>query len=108
MQVFLFTSLGLGLLNYMTMDQFEVNYDRVKKKKVLAVMNFCCHLMYLYLKQVLQSASGMYRTLNSLAMRLTKKGGFLMTCSCSGAMTQSGMFLRVLQASNLFLFEPSQ
>lgn len=50
-------------------------------------------------KKVLQSASGMYRTLNSLAMRLTKKGGFLMTCSCSGAMTQSGMFLRVLQGA---------
>lgn len=53
--------------------------------------------------QVLQSASGMYRNLNSLAMRLTKPGGFLMTCSCSGAMTQSGQFLPVLQASLLLL-----
>ncbi|KAM7526919.1 hypothetical protein LguiA_016821 [Lonicera macranthoides] len=50
-------------------------------------------------KKVLQSAIGMYRNLNSLAMRLTKKGGLLMTCSCSGAMTQSGMLLRTLQAS---------
>lgn len=50
-------------------------------------------------KKALQSASGMYRMLNSLAMRLTKKGGFLMTCSCSGAMTQSGMFLHVLQGA---------
>jgi len=25
-----------------------------------------------------------------------------MTCSCSGAMTQSGMFLRILQASDVF------
>ncbi|KAL3508238.1 hypothetical protein ACH5RR_027639 [Cinchona calisaya] len=50
-------------------------------------------------KKVLQSASGMYRNLNSLAMRLTKKNGLLMTCSCSGAMTQSGMFLRVLQGA---------
>ncbi|KAM0000379.1 putative 23S rRNA (cytosine(1962)-C(5))-methyltransferase [Helianthus debilis subsp. tardiflorus] len=52
-------------------------------------------------RKVLHSASGMYRNLNSLAMRLTKPGGFLMTCSCSGAMTQSGQFLPVLQASLL-------
>ncbi|XP_021803681.1 uncharacterized protein LOC110747932 [Prunus avium] len=50
-------------------------------------------------KKALQNASGMYRNLNSLAMQLTKRGGLLMTCSCSGAMTQSGMFLRLLQAS---------
>nr|POF06688.1 ribosomal rna large subunit methyltransferase i [Quercus suber] len=50
-------------------------------------------------KKVLQSALGMYRTLNSLAMQLTKKGGLLMTCSCSGAMTQSGMFLPTLQGA---------
>ncbi|KAJ7949008.1 Ribosomal RNA large subunit methyltransferase I [Quillaja saponaria] len=48
-------------------------------------------------KKVLHSASGMYRSLNSLAMQLTKRGGLLMTCSCSGAMTQSGMFLHILQ-----------
>ena len=53
--------------------------------------------------QVLQSASGMYRNLNSLAMQITRRGGLLMTCSCSGAMTQSGMFLRTLQASD-FLY----
>ncbi|XP_050278640.1 uncharacterized protein LOC126720344 isoform X1 [Quercus robur] len=50
-------------------------------------------------KKVLQSALGMYRTLNSLAMQLTKRGGLLMTCSCSGAMTQSGMFLPTLQGA---------
>ncbi|CAI9087982.1 OLC1v1022201C1 [Oldenlandia corymbosa var. corymbosa] len=50
-------------------------------------------------KKVLQSASGMYRNLNSLAMQLTKKNGLLMTCSCSGAMTQSGMFLQMLQGA---------
>ncbi|KAM1007835.1 hypothetical protein ACFX13_004430 [Malus domestica] len=50
-------------------------------------------------KKVLQNASGMYRNLNSLAMQLTKRGGLLMTCSCSGAMTQSGMFLRILQGA---------
>ncbi|KAJ4705761.1 Ribosomal RNA large subunit methyltransferase I [Melia azedarach] len=47
----------------------------------------------------LQSASGMYRNLNSLAMQLTKRGGLLMTCSCSGAMTRSGMFLHILQGA---------
>ncbi|KAF9593280.1 hypothetical protein IFM89_021036, partial [Coptis chinensis] len=51
-----------------------------------------------YRSKDLQGASGMYRNLNSLAIQVTKRGGLLMTCSCSGAMTQSGMFLRVLQA----------
>ncbi|XAR56927.1 23S rRNA (cytosine(1962)-C(5))-methyltransferase [Bertholletia excelsa] len=50
-------------------------------------------------RKVLQNAYGMYRNLNSLAMLLTKQGGLLMTCSCSGAMTRSGMFLNVLQAA---------
>ncbi|XP_047330631.1 ribosomal RNA large subunit methyltransferase I [Impatiens glandulifera] len=50
-------------------------------------------------RKVLQNASGMYRSLNSLAMRVVKKGGLLMTCSCSGAMTQSGTFLTTLQAA---------
>ncbi|KAL2483812.1 S-adenosyl-L-methionine-dependent methyltransferase superfamily protein [Forsythia ovata] len=50
-------------------------------------------------RKVLQSASGMYRNLNSLAMQITREGGLLMTCSCSGAMTQSGTFLRVLQGA---------
>lgn len=43
----------------------------------------------------------MYRNLNYLAMQLTKRGGLLMTCSCSGAMTQSGLFFRILQASQI-------
>lgn len=50
-------------------------------------------------RKVLKSASGMYRNLNSLAMQITKKGGLLMTCSCSGAMTQSGSFLHILQGA---------
>ncbi|KAM1792232.1 hypothetical protein ACFX12_036109 [Malus domestica] len=50
-------------------------------------------------KKVSHIASGMYRNLNSLAMQLTKRGGLLMTCSCSGAMTQSGTFLRILQGA---------
>ncbi|KAK7313758.1 hypothetical protein VNO77_38956 [Canavalia gladiata] len=48
-------------------------------------------------KRVLHGASGMYKNLNSLAMQLTKRGGLLMTCSCSGAVTQTGIFLRILQ-----------
>ncbi|CAA7405535.1 unnamed protein product [Spirodela intermedia] len=48
-------------------------------------------------RKALQSASGMYRSLNSLAMKITRPGGLLMTCSCSGAMTQSGIFLNILQ-----------
>ncbi|WJX87504.1 hypothetical protein P8452_69689 [Trifolium repens] len=50
-------------------------------------------------KKVLHGASGMYRNLNSLAMQLTKRGGLLMTCSCSGAVTQSGIFPRILQSA---------
>ncbi|XP_017621134.1 uncharacterized protein LOC108465029 isoform X1 [Gossypium arboreum] len=50
-------------------------------------------------RKVLQSASGMYRNLNSLAMKITRRGGLLMSCSCSGAMTQSGTFLRTLQGA---------
>ena len=34
------------------------------------------------------------------AMRVIKPGGLLMTCSCSGAMTQSGNFVDMLQASS--------
>lgn len=37
-------------------------------------------------------------------MKLTRRGGLLMTCSCSGAMTQSGMFLRILQATTYASF----
>uniref|UniRef100_A0A0E0CGF1 PUA domain-containing protein n=1 Tax=Oryza meridionalis TaxID=40149 RepID=A0A0E0CGF1_9ORYZ len=50
-------------------------------------------------KKVLQSASGMYRSLNALVMQVVKPGGLLMTCSCSGAMTQSGLFLRTIQGA---------
>ncbi|KAJ8445769.1 hypothetical protein Cgig2_026096 [Carnegiea gigantea] len=50
-------------------------------------------------REVLQNASKMYRNLNALAMRQIKKGGLLMTCSCSGAMTQSGTFMRVIQGA---------
>ena len=39
----------------------------------------------------------MYRSLNALAMQVVKPGGLLMTCCCSGAMTQSGMFLKTIQ-----------
>lgn len=36
-------------------------------------------------------ARSAYRKLNAQAMQLVRPGGLLMTCSCSGAMTQSGM-----------------
>eukprot|EP00252_Welwitschia_mirabilis_P020802 TRINITY_DN5179_c0_g1_i1.p1 TRINITY_DN5179_c0_g1~~TRINITY_DN5179_c0_g1_i1.p1 ORF type:complete len:463 (-),score=77.35 TRINITY_DN5179_c0_g1_i1:179-1567(-) len=48
-------------------------------------------------RKALPRASRMYYNLNALAMRLTRKGGLLLTCSCSAAMTQSGTFLSVLQ-----------
>ena len=37
-----------------------------------------------------------YRELNSGAIRATKPGGLLLSCSCSAAMTQSGGFVRML------------
>jgi len=40
----------------------------------------------------LARASSRYRKLNSLAASLVAPGGTLLTCSCSGAMTQSGAF----------------
>ena len=39
-----------------------------------------------------------YMKLNALAMQLTTPGGLLMTCSCSGAMTQSGARLAFVRA----------
>ena len=38
-----------------------------------------------------------YRKLNGLAMRAVRPGGLLLSCTCSGAMTQSGGFERMLQ-----------
>lgn len=43
-------------------------------------------------RDVLAKAAGRYRRLNSLAASLVAPGGMLLTCTCSGAMTQSGTF----------------
>lgn len=83
-----------------------VFFDLLLASSACLFVLFLCFSAFLfghYPIQVLQNASGMYRNLNSLAMQLTKRGGLLMTCSCSGAMTQSGTFLRILQASSIFL-----
>jgi 23S rRNA G2069 N7-methylase RlmK/C1962 C5-methylase RlmI len=50
-------------------------------------------------RKTLEKASRKYRRLNGLAMSLVEPGGLLMTCSCSGAMSQSGEFLPMLQAA---------
>ena len=44
----------------------------------------------------LPRATRKYRELNAGAIRATKPGGLLLSCSCSAAMTQSGGFVRVL------------
>ena len=49
----------------------------------------------------LTRAERKYRKLNSLAMRAVRPGGLLLTCTCSGAMTQSGGFERMLQDAAL-------
>ncbi len=48
-------------------------------------------------RKSLASARRKYESLNTKAMKLVKPGGLLMTCSCSGAMTQShGEFTKVI------------
>ena len=46
-------------------------------------------------KAALPRATSKYLRLNALAMQATAPGGLLTTCSCSGAMAQSGDFLQV-------------
>ena len=41
-------------------------------------------------KKSLQNALRRYESLNAVAMQLVRPGGLLMTCSCSGAVAQSG------------------
>jgi 23S rRNA G2069 N7-methylase RlmK/C1962 C5-methylase RlmI len=48
-------------------------------------------------KKSLQGAWRKYEALNASAMRLVRPGGVLMTCSCSGAVAQSGEFIPMLQ-----------
>lgn len=50
-------------------------------------------------RKSLPRAMHKYRRLNAQALRLVAPGGLLMTCSCSGAMSQSGEFVPMLQAS---------
>lgn len=45
-------------------------------------------------RKSLERARSKYKALNRLAIRLVKPGGMLTTCTCSGAMTQSGTFTR--------------
>lgn len=48
-------------------------------------------------KRVLKQALRKYSNLNAAAMRIIRPGGLLMTCSCSGAVTQTGVFAAMLQ-----------
>ena len=47
-------------------------------------------------RRALVKATRKYQQLNTAAMRLVASGGLLMTCSCSGAMAQSGGFVPML------------
>ncbi|GLC36295.1 hypothetical protein PLESTF_001731500 [Pleodorina starrii] len=59
-------------------------------------------------RNTLSRARVKYLRLNSLAMKLVRPGGLLMTCSCSGAMTQSGEFLdMVMEAAQQVGRQPS-
>lgn len=50
-------------------------------------------------RDALPRAERKYRSLNAAAARLVVPGGVLMTCSCSGAMTQSGGFTQIAHAA---------
>ena len=50
--------------------------------------------------QALERASGKYKRLNAAAMAVTRPGGLLMTCSCSGAVTQGTGLLPILQVGD--------
>ena len=51
-------------------------------------------------RALLKKAIRKYVALNAAAMRLVRPGGILMTCSCSGAMTSSGEFTRMIQMAS--------
>jgi 23S rRNA G2069 N7-methylase RlmK/C1962 C5-methylase RlmI len=48
-------------------------------------------------RAALPRATLKYRSLNALALAVVRPGGLLMTCSCSGAMTQSGTLQETVQ-----------
>lgn len=51
-------------------------------------------------RKALSGATRKYVSLNTKAMKVVKPGGLLMTCSCSGAMTQApGEFSKVIQTA---------
>ena len=52
------------------------------------------------LEQALERAEGKYKRLNAAAMAITRPGGLLMTCSCSGAVTQAARLLPIIQVPN--------
>lgn len=60
-----------------------------------------CLSVCLLLRGSLPRASSKYRRLNELALGVVRSGGVLMTCSCSGAMTQSGGLGKVVQEAAL-------
>ena len=47
-------------------------------------------------KKSLDRATGTYTLINALAMQLVRPGGLLLTCTCSGAMTQDQNFHKIL------------
>lgn len=55
-----------------------------------------CYLL-VFLRGSLARAAYKYKKLNALALSVVRPGGILMTCSCSGAMTQSGGLPKVVQ-----------
>lgn len=59
--------------------------------------DFATRLCWSARRGSLPRASGKYRRLNELALGVVRPGGVLMTCSCSGAMTQSGGLGKVVQ-----------
>jgi 23S rRNA G2069 N7-methylase RlmK/C1962 C5-methylase RlmI len=57
-------------------------------------------------KKALARATGRYKRLNSAALKLVAPGGLLLTFSCSGAMTQSGEFVPMVQSAAIAVNRP--
>jgi hypothetical protein len=69
-------------------------------------LNRIQHLQLAPNKKALLRATGRYKRLNSAALKLVAPGGLLLTFSCSGAMTQSGEFVPMVQSAAIAVNRP--
>ena len=85
-------------ISYYAEDISKFMKDRIEKEEkwdivVLDPPKLCPSAKFL------NRALPKYSKLNMMAMRLVERGGLLVTCTCSGAVTQSGKFLSMIKES---------